>query len=86
MVGGDDAVPHSWPWQAEILLFDETDSTFKHRCGGSLINTEWVVTAAHCVFSDPSPESYKIRLGMRFTLLLIHRFPARKKTFTNSRT
>ncbi|XP_019906423.1 tryptase-2 [Esox lucius] len=48
IVGGEDASKGSWPWMAylEIVAFNMTFS-----CGGSLINEEWVLTAAHCV--DP---------------------------------
>uniref|UniRef100_A0A3B1KEU3 Chymotrypsinogen B, tandem duplicate 3 n=1 Tax=Astyanax mexicanus TaxID=7994 RepID=A0A3B1KEU3_ASTMX len=43
IVNGEEAVPHSWPWQASLQ-----DFTGFHFCGGSLINENWVVTAAHC--------------------------------------
>ncbi|XP_047436748.1 chymotrypsin A-like [Mugil cephalus] len=43
IVNGEEAVPHSWPWQASLQ-----DYTGFHFCGGSLINENWVVTAAHC--------------------------------------
>ncbi|XP_069501925.1 chymotrypsin-like protease CTRL-1 [Ambystoma mexicanum] len=42
IIGGQDAVPHSWPWQVSLQ-----DNGF-HFCGGSLLNENWVVTAAHC--------------------------------------
>ncbi|KAK2854369.1 hypothetical protein Q5P01_007030 [Channa striata] len=42
IVNGEEAVPHSWPWQVS-LQFNGI-----HFCGGSLINENWVVTAAHC--------------------------------------
>ncbi|XP_036399594.1 chymotrypsin B-like [Megalops cyprinoides] len=43
IVNGEEAVPHSWPWQVSLQ-----DFTGFHFCGGSLINENWVVTAAHC--------------------------------------
>ncbi|XP_036432136.1 chymotrypsinogen A-like [Colossoma macropomum] len=43
IVNGEEAVPHSWPWQVSLQ-----DSTGFHFCGGSLINQYWVATAAHC--------------------------------------
>lgn len=41
IVGGFEARKHSWPWQ--VALNDD-----QSLCGGSLLNDEWVVTAAHC--------------------------------------
>uniref|UniRef100_A0A8D2ZTJ8 chymotrypsin n=1 Tax=Scophthalmus maximus TaxID=52904 RepID=A0A8D2ZTJ8_SCOMX len=43
IVNGEEAVPHSWPWQVSLQ-----DYTGFHFCGGSLVNENWVVTAAHC--------------------------------------
>uniref|UniRef100_A0A8C6TXM2 chymotrypsin n=1 Tax=Neogobius melanostomus TaxID=47308 RepID=A0A8C6TXM2_9GOBI len=43
IVNREEAVPHSWPWQVSL----QQSSGF-HFCGGSLINENWVVTAAHC--------------------------------------
>ncbi|XP_068117752.1 chymotrypsinogen B-like [Hyperolius riggenbachi] len=43
IVNGEEAIPGSWPWQVSLQ-----DRTGWHYCGGSLINSNWVVTAAHC--------------------------------------
>ena len=47
IVGGRESVPNSWPWMV-VLFFNQT----KLSCGGSIIKSSWVITAAHC-FSKP---------------------------------
>uniref|UniRef100_A0A8B9N9H5 Peptidase S1 domain-containing protein n=1 Tax=Accipiter nisus TaxID=211598 RepID=A0A8B9N9H5_9AVES len=42
IIGGEVAVPYSWPWQVSVQISDE------HICGGAVLAKEWVVTAAHC--------------------------------------
>lgn len=58
VVGGDDAVPGSWPWQ--VLMF----RNYAPSCGGTLIAPQWVVTAAHCIEHwRNTPFLVKIRVG-----------------------
>ena len=47
VIGGHEAKAHSWPWQAEIQA--KRDGKWYHKCGASLINPQWIVTAAHCL-------------------------------------
>uniref|UniRef100_A0A8D2N2H8 Peptidase S1 domain-containing protein n=1 Tax=Zonotrichia albicollis TaxID=44394 RepID=A0A8D2N2H8_ZONAL len=47
VVGGEDARPYSWPWQVSLQYY--SNGKWSHTCGGTLIATNWVMTAAHCI-------------------------------------
>lgn len=58
MIGGTDATPGEWPWQAKLRTKEEG-----FFCGGSLITPTWVMTAAHCVSGSQDPSKYSVTLG-----------------------
>lgn len=42
-----------WPWHAAIYHISNTN--FEYKCGGTLINSNSVLTAAHCVYQHGRP-------------------------------
>ncbi|XP_040271460.1 chymotrypsin-like elastase family member 2A, partial [Bufo bufo] len=58
VVNGEEVVPHSWPWQVSLQYI--SNGYWYHTCGGSLISSSWVLTAAHCVSSS---YTYRVMLG-----------------------
>jgi len=59
IVNGKTAKPNSWPWIAGVLNpLSETEGSYsglisnRLSCGGSIISSTHILTAAHCVFDD----------------------------------
>lgn len=53
IVNGQKATKCEWPWQVSL------QSDWAHFCGGTLIASKWVLTAAHCV----TPEMKRAVVG-----------------------
>nr|XP_023017618.1 chymotrypsin BII-like [Leptinotarsa decemlineata] len=46
IIGGQDAAPHAYPYQVGMYL---TKGISQEFCGGSIISSNYVLTAAHCL-------------------------------------
>ncbi|XP_078509316.1 serine protease 27-like [Lissotriton helveticus] len=57
IIGGQDAQPGQWPWQVSI------ERNGVHICGGSLISSQWVVSAAQCIQRPVVISKYRVHLG-----------------------
>jgi secreted trypsin-like serine protease len=56
IVGGSDAILGDWGWQVSM------NYSGRFICGGSLINSQWILTAARCV-SSLTPSFYSLDIG-----------------------
>jgi trypsin len=62
IVGGADASIAQYPWQAAVIESGSGNAQPRQFCGGSLITSRIVITAAHCVHGM-SPTQVEVVLG-----------------------
>uniref|UniRef100_UPI0037E82463 tissue-type plasminogen activator isoform X2 n=1 Tax=Semicossyphus pulcher TaxID=241346 RepID=UPI0037E82463 len=66
MFGGRASDITEQPWQAAINAFQPRLKKHFHRCGGVLINSCWVLSAAHCFEDSVKAEKLEVILGRTF--------------------
>ncbi|XP_055967152.1 transmembrane protease serine 11E-like [Sorex fumeus] len=59
IVGGTEVEEGEWPWQVSL----QWDGV--HRCGGTLINSTWLVSAAHCFRDYKNPARWTAAFGVK---------------------
>ena len=65
IINGVNAVPNSWPWIVSIQSYSKELKKFDHICGGSIIYSKFILTAAHCVNSaDNTTNNTQIVVGV----------------------
>ncbi|KAH8243062.1 hypothetical protein KR032_004139, partial [Drosophila birchii] len=64
LLGGEQATAGQYPWLARIAYRNRSSGRISFRCSGSLISSNYIVTAAHCVVNLVSNlELSHVRLG-----------------------
>ncbi|RJQ72755.1 serine protease [Pseudonocardiaceae bacterium YIM PH 21723] len=54
IIGGTPVADDTYPFMVTLQIKGEGPARDRHNCGGSLLSAWEVITAAHCVGSDPS--------------------------------
>lgn len=63
IVGGVNAEEGEFPHMAALGFYVREDQEYKFDCGGTLISSHYIVTAAHCVVNVQQNELKIARLG-----------------------
>ncbi|XP_017491178.1 PREDICTED: venom protease-like, partial [Rhagoletis zephyria] len=64
IVGGEEAIPHSWPWATALYRVNSGRNYF--QCGGTILNNRIILTAAHCVkrpFQTLTAADFVVKVG-----------------------
>ena len=63
IINGENSDAHEWPWQVSL----QYSVNSSHFCGGSIIHSRWVLTAAHCLEGE-TLASFNVVVGKSVTL------------------
>jgi len=64
IIGGTNASPDDYPWAVALLRANIGDGFDAQFCGGTLIASRWILTAAHCVNDLSSASEIEVAIGI----------------------
>ncbi|KAF3703637.1 Chymotrypsin-like elastase family member 2A [Channa argus] len=62
VIGGHNAQPNTWRWQVSLQYDSYNDGSYYHMCGGTIIDSSFIMTAAHCILSMQANQ-YRVVVG-----------------------
>nr|XP_034959705.1 transmembrane protease serine 12-like isoform X2 [Zootoca vivipara] len=63
--GDHEAQLGAWPWLVSLQIYRVFEGGYRHKCGGSLISNNSVLTAARCIKKWVNPEYWRVVIGLR---------------------
>lgn len=63
VVGGRDALEHEAPYMVSLQVDRQGNGNFGHVCGGSILTTNWALSAAHCITEVGLQLDYQVVAG-----------------------
>ncbi len=69
IINGKPASTTTYPWLASLFIVSEGNNESGGGCGGSLIASRWILTAAHCFLNDAG-DSVSAGVAARTTITL----------------
>lgn len=64
-LSGTNAIEHSAPWMVSIEISEHPGLTIReHRCSGSIIHPNWILTSAQCLVDLPVGSRVEIVAGI----------------------
>ncbi|KAM6900553.1 chymotrypsin-like elastase family member 1 [Xenentodon cancila] len=62
VIGGTNAQRNLWKWQVSLQFDSYDDGHHAHICGGTVIDSFYIMTAAHCILSKDGSK-YRVVVG-----------------------